>query len=88
MGFSQAGPYYAWMQAVERHEDENPGFELVNELGFLPGEVLMLGMSYLGEDFLTQTSLILKILKGDSKLVWLLLDALSWARRRKRYRLL
>ena len=51
MGFSQAGPYYAWMQAVERHEDENPGFELVNELGFLPGEVLILGMSYLGEDF-------------------------------------
>ena len=51
MGFSQAGPYYAWMQAVERHRDENPGFEMVNELGFLPGEVLMLGMSYMGEDF-------------------------------------
>ena len=33
MGFSQAGPYYAWMQAVERHRDENPGFEMVNELG-------------------------------------------------------
>ena len=51
MGFGQGGPYHAWMQAVERHEDENPGFELVNELGVLPGEVLMLGMSYLGEDF-------------------------------------
>ena len=51
MGFSQAGPYYAWMQAVERHRDENPGFEMVNELGFLPGEVLMLGMTYMGEDF-------------------------------------
>ena len=51
MGFGQGGPYHAWMQAVERHEDENPGFELFNELGFLPGEVLMLGMSYLGEDF-------------------------------------
>ena len=51
MGFSQAGPYYAWMQAVERHRDENPGFEMVNELGFLPGEVLMLGMSYMREDF-------------------------------------
>ena len=51
MGFSQAGPYYAWMQAVETHRDANRGFELFRELGFLPGEVLMLGMSYLGEDF-------------------------------------
>ena len=51
MGFSQAGPYYAWMQAVETQRDANQGFELLDELGFLPGEVLILGMSYLGEDF-------------------------------------
>ena len=51
MGFSPAGPYSAWMQAVETQRDANQGFELLDELGFLPGEVLMLGMSYLGEDF-------------------------------------
>ena len=51
MGFSQAGPYYAWMQAVETQRDANQGFESLDELGFLPGEVLILGMSYLGEDF-------------------------------------
>ena len=50
MGFSPAGPYSAWMQAVETQSDANQGFELLDELGFLPGEVLMLGMSYLGED--------------------------------------
>ena len=50
MGFGY-GPASAWMQAVERHEDENPGFELFNELWFLPGEVLMLAMAYVDEDF-------------------------------------
>ena len=50
-GFSRAGPYFAWMQAVERHQDTNPGFEMLDELGFLPNEVLMLGMDYMDEDF-------------------------------------
>ena len=50
MGFSY-GPASAWMQAVERHQDTNPGFEMLDELGFLPNEVLMLGMDYMNEDF-------------------------------------
>ena len=51
MGFSQAGPYYAWMQAVRTQREANQGSELFRELGFLPSEVLMLGMNYLGEDY-------------------------------------
>ena len=50
MGFSQAGPYYAWMEAVDAHQDRT-GIELLDELGFLPNEVLMLGMNYMDEDF-------------------------------------
>ena len=50
-GFSQAGPYYAWMEAVKAHQDANPGWVLFDELGFLPNEVLMLGMDYMNEDF-------------------------------------
>lgn len=49
MGFSQAGPYYAWMEAVQAHTDQT-GLELLHELGFLPGEVLALGMTYTDED--------------------------------------
>ena len=49
MGFSQAGPYYAWMEAVEAHQDRT-GIELLDEVGFLPGEVMMLGMDYMSED--------------------------------------
>ena len=51
MGFGQGGPYHAWMQAVERHQDENLGFELSDELGFLTNDVLMLGMDYMNEEF-------------------------------------
>ena len=51
MGFSQAGPYYAWMQAVEQHQDENLAFELSDELGFETNDVLMLGMDYMNEEF-------------------------------------
>ena len=50
-GFSRAGPYSAWMQAVEKHQDENLGFELSDELGFLTNDVLMLGMDYMNEEF-------------------------------------
>ena len=49
-GFSQAGPYYAWMEAVEAHQDANPGWVLFDELGFAANEVLMLGMDYTYED--------------------------------------
>ena len=50
MGFGY-GPASAWMQAVERHQDENLGFELSDELGFLTNDVTMLGMNYVDEDF-------------------------------------
>ena len=50
MGFSRAGPYYAWMEAVEAHQDANPGWVLFDELGFAANEVLMLGMNYIYED--------------------------------------
>ena len=49
VGFAGA-PYSAWLQAIERHRDTNSGLELLDELGFLPGELMMLGMNYLGED--------------------------------------
>ena len=51
VGFSQGGPYYAWMQAVRTQLAANQGIELFRELEFLPGEVLMLGLNYIGEDF-------------------------------------
>ena len=50
MGFSRAGPYYAWMEAVEAHQDANPGSVLFDELGFATNEVLMLGINYMDED--------------------------------------
>ena len=49
-GFSQAGPYYAWMETVKAHQDANPGWVLFDELGFAGNEVLMLGMDYTYED--------------------------------------
>ena len=51
MGFALGGPYAAWLQAIERHGDENPGFELLDELGFSSNDVMMLGMNYMDEDF-------------------------------------
>ena len=51
LGFGQGGPYSAWLQAIQRYRDTNPGFEMLDELGFLPNEVLMLGMDYMNEDF-------------------------------------
>ena len=50
MGFSQAGPYHAWMEAVKAHQDANSGWVLFDELGFAANEVLMLGMNYMDED--------------------------------------
>ena len=43
MGFSQAGPYYAWMEVVEAYQDANPGSVLFDELGFAANEVLIEG---------------------------------------------
>ena len=50
VGFVLGGPYSAWMQAIEKQRDTNPGFELFYELGFLPGDLMMLGMNYMDED--------------------------------------
>ena len=51
VGFVQGGPYSAWLQAIERqHGDTSNGLELLYELGFLPGDVMLLGMSYVGGD--------------------------------------
>ena len=50
LGFGQGGPYSAWLQAIQRYRDTNSGLDLLDELGFLPGELMMLGMNYLGED--------------------------------------
>ena len=49
MGFSQAGPYHVWMEAVEAHQDRT-GIEPLDELGFLSSDVMMLGMIYIEED--------------------------------------
>ena len=45
MGFSPAGPYYSWLQKAEVLHKES-GIEAYQELGFLPGEVMQLGMEY------------------------------------------
>ena len=50
LGFGQGGPYSAWLQKIQRYRDTNSGFEIVDELGFLTGELMMLGMNYIGED--------------------------------------
>ena len=50
LGFGQGGPYSAWLQAIQRYRDTNSGFEISDELGFLPGDLMMLGMNYIGED--------------------------------------
>ena len=49
MGFSPAGPYHAWMKAAEAHQDRT-GFEILDEVGFMPSDVLMLAMDYISED--------------------------------------
>ena len=53
VGFVPGGPYSAWFQATERHRDENSGaaaFKLFDEVGFMSGDLLMLGMDYVGEN--------------------------------------
>ena len=49
LGFGQGGPYSAWLQAIQVYRDTNSGFEILDELGFLPGDLMMLGMDYVGE---------------------------------------
>ena len=52
-GFVPGGPYSAWLQAIKRHRDTNSGaagFKLLDEVGFMSGDLLMLGMDYVGEN--------------------------------------
>ena len=49
VGFVRGGPYSAWMEAVKAHQDRT-GFELLDEVEFLPSEVMMLGMLFVGDD--------------------------------------
>ena len=65
MGFSQAGPYYAWMEAVEAQQDRT-GIELLDEVGFLPSEVMMLGMDYMSEN--PSESTLSAIDRGETKI--------------------
>ena len=53
VGFGPGGPYSAWLQALKRHRDTNSGaaaFKLFDEVGFMSGDLLMLGMDYIGEN--------------------------------------
>ncbi len=50
LGFGRGGRYFAWLQAIQRYQDTNSGFELLDELGFIPGDVMLLGMNYVGEN--------------------------------------
>ena len=53
VGFGPGGPYSAWLQAIKRHRDTNSGaaaFKLFDEVGFMSGDLLMLGMDYIGEN--------------------------------------
>ena len=46
-GFSQNGPYHAWLETVQRTRDREGGMAVQHELGVLPGDLLNLGLSYL-----------------------------------------
>ena len=51
MGFSQAGPYSAWIEAVEanRDRDKEAGGVVYREVGFMPGDVIRLSREYSGD---------------------------------------
>ena len=47
-GFSQNGPHYAWLEAVERAASDREGsLEVLQQLGFIPGELTSLGLAYI-----------------------------------------
>ena len=47
VGFGRGGPYHQWMQAIESVRDR-AGIKVLRDLGFVAGDVLMLGMDYMG----------------------------------------
>ena len=44
VGFAIGGPYNEWLTTIDTLEDD--ALEVLNELGFLAGEVMMLGLEY------------------------------------------
>lgn len=52
MGFSHAGPYYAWLEAIQGLDaglDSEAQWEAWRQLGIPIGNVMMLGMAYMSE---------------------------------------
>ena len=47
MGFSPQGPYHDWLTSVRELNHSGPGLVIQEEMGFLPGEVLNLGLAYM-----------------------------------------
>ncbi len=45
-GFSSAGPYNVWLDSIKDVADR-AGFAPYNEVGMLPGDLMMLGMDYM-----------------------------------------
>ena len=48
MGFSQGGPYYSWIKAVQKLNEDAIG--VFGEVSFFPGDLLMLGTAYVVEN--------------------------------------
>ena len=47
LGFGQGGSYYLWLEAAERLHAETTPKQLLHELGFFAGDVMMLGLAYM-----------------------------------------
>ena len=47
MGFAQAGPYNIWLETIKSHHQGHDAAEVLGELGFLAGDVMMLGLDYM-----------------------------------------
>ena len=47
VGFSPQGPYHDWLTSVQEINQSGPGLLIQEEMGFLPGDVLNLGLGYM-----------------------------------------
>ena len=54
MGFNPSGPYYVWMRAVKKLDES--GTDVLVDLNFLPGDILMLGTAYVSRNVWGDTS--------------------------------
>lgn len=48
VGFGIGGPYNEWLETIDALEDD--ALDVLNELGFLAGEVMMLGLEYVADN--------------------------------------